>query len=502
MKVMRNMRILCLILTLVCIAGCSDSYGDFFKDPDNKGTAQWATPVKTAPSECRFNAVAADKDGNTYAVGYVYGTGIFDFGGNSKAISGKSSLENAVIVKYNSSGIAEWAKSVEESTNNSKFTGVFVDSSGNAYVVGEITGTSNFNFGGKSSCLEVGIDGSVCWVVVKYNSAGIAQWATTMTGGVSKSCGITVDSAGNSYVVGSINGTVPFNFAESVSITIYPTVPHAVIVKYNASGKAQWAKSVFVDETCINEFNSVAVDRSGNAYAVGYVFGSGSYDFGGSITAFYVAGSFNHSVIVKYSSSGEAQWAKPIETVSGTSQFAGVTVDQSGSVYAVGSVSGVGECSFGGNSESFTIPDGNVKSVIVKYDSSGTAQWVTPVRSASATCSFTGVAIDIVGNLYTVGVMDYTGSFDFGGNSAPVNGKYAGENAVIVKYNQSGMAQWATSVTEAGSNSKFTGIAVDRSGYSYAVGYVGKAGTFNFGGQSLPFNGQPNGMSSVIVKYY
>lgn len=516
MKVMRNIYILCLVLATVCIAGCEGMFGEFFDDPDNTGTAQWATPVKTAPSDCKFNAVAVDSEGNTYAVGTIARDEMYDFGGNSRGVSGKQlTLNHAVIVKYDAAGEAQWAKAVEASDRGiSEFRGVGIDDTGNIYVVGSVGGWMDngmsFVFGGDAGTLTVP-DLIERAVIVKYSSSGVAQWVrqAAVLEDFCKFSSVAVDASGNSYVVGYVIDQCQYKFGD-ISLPVdgrYVAGYNPVIVKYDSAGIAQWATTV---KSASNEsnFSSVAVDLSGNAYAVGTVTGTGDFSFGNNTGNVHGTCGWSNTIIVKYNPDGAAQWASSIKSGNDNSQFSGVAVDRSGNAYAVGSVSGIGECGFGGNSEPFPISDGNAKSIIVKYDPSGIAQWATPVRSAPATCSFTGVAIDVVGNPYAVGVIDTTGSFDFGGKSAPVNGKYSSENAVIVKYNAKGNAQWETSVTEAGSNSKFAGVAVDRYGYSYAVGYVGKSGAFNFGGECQAFSypiavpGSTTILNTCIVKYY
>jgi len=51
------------------------------------------------------------------------------------------------VVKYNSSGVAQWAKTIMAGTNIASFDGVAVDSGGNVYAVGYQYGTGNYNYG-------------------------------------------------------------------------------------------------------------------------------------------------------------------------------------------------------------------------------------------------------------------------------------------------------------------------------------------------------------------
>jgi len=514
MKIMRCIKVICLILPAMYFAGCNDSYGDFFNDPDNTGEAQWATPMKAAPSTCIFAAVAVDKSGNTYAVGYVLGsTGGYEYGGDSDVIYGSYGYNNPVVVKYNSLGVAQWAKTIESSSGESMFNAVGVDDSGNVYAVGSVNGTGEYRFGGISSPV-IGQCSGDNTVIVKYDSNGVAQWAKSVEKapvGANIWCvfhGVAVDAAGNSYAVGEVGypgATKQYSFGGmSTPIELESDLGTTLIVKYNSSGIAQWATGV---KSAMNQcaFKKVAIDRSGNAYAVGYVEKRGSIFFGGNIN---VNGKNNEisSVIVKYNAEGIAQWAKSTKSGDGDNQFSGVAVDRSGNAYAVGYVMGVQKIEFGDDSESFS-GKGFQTAAIVKYNSSGTVQWATPIRDMSAvlaSSSFAGVAVDVLGNPYAVGFVSQTGSFDFGGNSIKFNIPNDSSHAVIVKYDSFGIAQWATPNNNP-STSNFLGIAVDHSGYAYAVGSLNASvygDQYDFGGKSHSFPAPSNVSSTVIVKYY
>ncbi|HQF79157.1 MAG TPA: InlB B-repeat-containing protein, partial [Spirochaetota bacterium] len=107
--------------------------------------ALWAKSVTAGNDYSYFNSVAVDSSGNVYAAGYQSRTGSFTYGpGVSVAGSGSS---NVVLVKYNSSGNALWAKSVTAGTSESRFNSVAVDSSGNVYAAGYQRGTGSFTYG-------------------------------------------------------------------------------------------------------------------------------------------------------------------------------------------------------------------------------------------------------------------------------------------------------------------------------------------------------------------
>ena len=177
-------------------------------------------------------------------------------------------------------------------------------------------------------------------------------------------------------------------------------------------------------------------DASGNFYAAGYITGSSEYNFGNSIT---VTGnsSGRNTLIVKYNTSGDAQWGK--STVSAPtdswSEIMGVSRNSSDGIYAVGYNSDNGTYDFG---NSVTVAGasefGNV--LIIKYNSDGSALWAKSTVTAPdlEISLFNGVEVNPSDGIYAVGKIDGADPYSFGSSEATVSGAYSGSNSVIVKY--------------------------------------------------------------------
>ena len=206
---------------------------------------------------------------------------------------------------------------------------------------------------------------------MKYNSSGEAQWAKTVTAGNSNSYfyGVSVAADGSAvYAAGVIDGTSTYNFGNGVTATGTNSNANIVLVKYNSSGEAQWAKTVTAGND-ISWFNSVSVNGDGSAvYSAGYIRGNGTYNFGNSVTAVGTSGTSGGNILlVKYNSSGEAQWAKTVTAGNDMSWFYGMSVATDGSVYAAGWIYGNGTYNFG-NSVTAVGTNSNANIVLVKYD--------------------------------------------------------------------------------------------------------------------------------------
>ncbi|HOS56986.1 MAG TPA: hypothetical protein PK385_13165, partial [Spirochaetota bacterium] len=183
-----------------------------------------------------FNSVAVDSSGNVYAAGYQEGMGSYTYGEGVSVAGSYADGYNVVLVKYDSSGTALWAKSVTTGSS-SQFNSVAVDSSGNVYAAGYQYKTGSFTYGEGVSVAGTGPNNVV---LVKYDSSGTALWAKSVTAGTSYSCfsSVAVDSSGNVYAAGCQYGTGSYTYGPGVSVAgtcADADGGNAVIVKYGAT---------------------------------------------------------------------------------------------------------------------------------------------------------------------------------------------------------------------------------------------------------------------------
>lgn len=143
----------------------------------------------------------------------------------------------------------------------------------------------------------------------------------------------------------------------------------------------------------------VTSDSSGNVYYCG--------------TAVYSDGRRGH--LVKYNSSGVLQWQKSFGgTFSNNQEYYSVTVDSSLNVYVGG-----------------YITDSGQKPFLVKYNSSGTLQWVRALNSAGN--AYASLKTDSNGDVYGMSI-DFSSTF------------------YLTKYSSSGVYQWTYSTQAFSSN--------------------------------------------------
>ena len=117
------------------------------------GAQQWVARYDgPASSDDVANALAVDGSGNVYVTGWSTGSGTgYDY----------------ATVKYNAAGVQQWAARYDGPASGDDYAGALaVDGSGNVYVTGYSAGSGT------------GYD----YATVKYNAAGVQQWAARYDG--------------------------------------------------------------------------------------------------------------------------------------------------------------------------------------------------------------------------------------------------------------------------------------------------------------------------------
>jgi len=259
--------------------------------------------------------------------------------------------------------------------------------------------------------------------------------------------GVAVDSSGNSYVTGYTDGGLDGNSSSGKQ--------DFFLIKYNSSGTKEWTKQ---EGSSGDDYAyGVAVDSSDNIYVTGYTDkklhgnnNSGRFDM----------------FLVKYNSSGARQWTKQLGT-SNNEYASAIATDSSDNIYVTGMTWGGLD---GSTKPSYCMGSGTVKAFkectdifLVKYNSSGTKQWVKQLEGSSKSFdNAQGLAVDSSDNIYVAGFTN--GGLD--GNTS--SGKH---DILLVKYNSGGSKQW---LQQFGSSNNDMGLEVnvDSKGNIYVTGYT------------------------------
>ena len=338
-----------------------------------------------------YQGSAVDSSGNVYLVGYT-------------TTEGQGNRE-AVVSKYNSSGVLQWQRLLGDSNPNYAY-GVVLDSSGDVYVAGigdSYTGLIfKYNSSGtivwqktvpymqsafiaNDSSNNIYVAGTYYtggvpnnnrnWLIMKLNSSGSLTWAREMTGsGTEYVTGIAVDSSGNVFVTGHTNTSSVNNYDPAIA-------------KYNSSGTLQW--HYYLGSTGYEMSTGIAVDSSGNAYTLSYSGASGSNDT-----------SNGNMILTKWNSSGTIVWQRtlgdPTNIEDPENSSNSIAVDSSDNIYIV----------FKGNTAYSGAP-GARDTVFAKYNSSGVIQWQRFFGGSDNDIGI-GVSVDNSGYFYVTGNTEST----------------------------------------------------------------------------------------------
>jgi hypothetical protein len=289
-------------------------------------------------------AVFADSTGNVYLNVPFQGTADFGgdgIGGTGDLVSLGGTADNAVV-KYNSSGVFQWANRIGSSTTEWPQE-ITTDSSNNVLVIGNsAAAVTDFGGDGIGGTGDVTNRGSYDAYIAKYSSSGALTWAKSIgsTGsdwGADISTGandtimvsayfkLTMDSAGDG--IGGANATDDLVSAGGNDL---------MVAKYSSSGSLVWSKRYGStgDENPVDG----DADAAGNYYVTGSF--TGTVDFAGDGAGGdgdLVSAGGNDVFTVKYTTAGAFEWAKRGGGTSADGGFlGGIDVSSNGSTVHIG----------------------------------------------------------------------------------------------------------------------------------------------------------------------
>jgi len=329
---------------------------------NSSGVEQWTARYNgTGDGEDKAEAIAVDSSGNSYITG---------------ASEGLGSAADYVTIKYNSSGVQQWASVYNGPGNTGDWAqALVIDNSGNVYVTG---------YSASSNIFPYNFD----YATLKYNSLGEEQWVARYNGPANAedlAYAIAVDDSGNVYVTGESS--------DSLTYTDYATV------KYNSSGVQDWVErydgAVYYDIGI-----DIGLDNAGNVYVTGESYSLNTdYDY----------------VTLKYDNGGVQKWIAKYNGTGNSYDYPNdMVVDGFGNVY----VTGKSGYDYG----------------TIKYNNSGIQQWVSFYNgTGDGYDEAHAIALDNTGNVYVTGE-----SWGAGANAkdyATVKYNNDGEEQWVMRYN-------------------------------------------------------------------
>jgi hypothetical protein len=225
------------------------------------GSCSWVKRI-TSTNSVELLGVAQSRNGQIAVTGAFLNNATF--GTNPLVSVNSGATSDVVTAKYDSSGVALWAKHGGGNGSDSG-QGVGMDDDGAVYVVGNINGSCNF------SGLSVVDNGAGNVLLIKYSPTGAPVWAKS-EGGNQFDAGIKIstDHAGSSYITGTFTNVASFG-GNNLSGT-----NDIFIAKYSPTGLIRWAAKAG-GGTNYDQGIAMLSDSAGTCYIAGTYFGTGTF---------------------------------------------------------------------------------------------------------------------------------------------------------------------------------------------------------------------------------
>ncbi len=228
---------------------------------------EWVQRIPMSANYEHNPSISTDKNGNIYVLS------TFD-------TDTTSGYHNVIkLTKYLPDGTQSWSVNYDNPSNTSEIQIDFL-----------VSGNSDIFILGKASISFKGL-----YLVLKYNSSGVLQWAFQHnTPGSDYPSTFTIDNSGNIYVAGSSSVSDTVNSA--------PTV-----IKLSPGGVLQWVKSINKNYVIGFSIGGIVTDLSNNIYF--------QYSYLDFESTFYK--------LIKFNSIGDSVWERQI-TWNGMTGYVGM----------------------------------------------------------------------------------------------------------------------------------------------------------------------------------
>jgi len=454
--------------------------------------------------------IAVDSAGNAYVTG---STASSNFPVRSAEQSTNAGGGDAFVAKLNPSGSGLIYSTYLGGNGADSGEGIFVDTSGNAYVVGNTYSTS---FPVTSNAFQSDYGGNGDAFVAKLNSTGSVLTYASYLGGSAADFGqgITVDSSGNAYVTGStlsadfptVNPLQISNDGCSVvvlnNVNVVSCSSDVFVAKVNPSGTAL-VYSTYLGGSSADYGQAIVVDGSGNAYVAGYTF---STDFPTQSAWQSSNAGGADAFLTELNAAGSALTFSTYLGGSGQDRAYGLALDSAGSLYLTGDTQ---SSNFPLTSGAFQTSNmGQGDAFVCKLSSGASTLVYSTLLGGSGVDQATSIARDSSGNVYITG---YTQSSDFptanrlqtllgGISGAGSCGSSLCADAFVSMFGPSGALVYSTYLGGSGADLG-NAIAVDFSGAAYVAGSTASANFPAIAGASQgSYAGTSSGSNAFVTK--
>jgi len=338
---------------------------------------------------------------------------------------------------------------------------IVFDSNGNQIIVGNFSGTVDFDPNqGVNNLTSAGSDDMF---ILKLDNLGNFLWVKTIGG--SGSDGIThvvINNQNEIIFSGIFQNSVDFDPGSGSFNLTAAGAQDFVIEKLDNNGNFIFCKVVSGPFSDI--ISNLNLDSSGNIYSTGWFTGSNT-DFDPGAASFPLTASGADAFIWKLDPNGNFIWAKKIGG-SGNDGAHGLDIDQLGNVLVSGDFANTTDFDPGAGTYNIT-PYGSSDAFVLKLNSNGDFTWAIRIGGILSDLAYR-VSCDLNGNVCIGGNFNGTADFDPGNGTFNITSQ--GQNDVfLMKVDVAGNFQWAKAIGGSGQDG-ITDITSEASGHFYVSG--------------------------------
>lgn len=237
----------------------------------------------------------------------------------------------------------------------------------------------------------------------------------------------------------------------------------------------------------------ITTDPSGNLIMTGYTSGTSAIATTGAHQSTFGGGNFD-AYLVKFNASGVRQWATYFGGTGDETGYA-LATDATGNIAVTGSSTSSSGIATAGAHQTVNI-GGGPDAFVVKFNASGVRQWGTYYGAMLGIDAGSQITIDGSDNILVAGITTSSSAISTGGAHQTSNG--GGYDAFLVKFNSSGVRQWATYYGGTGYE-EGRGVVTDNANNVYFVGRTESASSIATAGSHQTTIG--GGFDAFMVKF-
>lgn len=385
----------------------------FITKIDAAGNFVWAKTIGGSDLESP-RTVALDAAGNPYICGSFSSSSIDADPGSGTHTLTLTGKQDGFVVKLDAAGNFAWARQFAGTGADVTVHAMDIDPSGNIYIGGVFSGTSDFDPGSGTLHFSTAAVTQYDAFLTKLDASGNFTWARQLESdeyaGIAS---INADASGNLYAFGCFQNTIDCDPGSGLHQFTTRGLMDLFVVKLDGSGTFTWGAHAGGTEP--DWPRGMDIDASGNVYITGTFDGNADFDPEGSGYVLHSVGSFpNPDVFVlKLSNTGAFSWVRQFGS-SSPDAGGGITLDPDGNIYTTGSFVTLMDADPG--SAGVYLSGIAEDAFISKLDAAGNYVWAgsMPAANEFGFSRTTSIALDPDNNIYTTGTVNDTVDADPG----------------------------------------------------------------------------------------